>query len=641
MAKLFGSNIQVNSTIKNHQTDAKLYALKDGGFVAVWEDSSETGGDTGGAAIRGQIFNADGSKRGGEFLVNTTTKGSQNDPHVTVLSDGRFVVVWEDYSQDVGTVRGRVYQPDGTPAGNDFEIAGPAASYSWYHSVTALSDGGFAVSYGTSGYDIEVQSFNAALQPVGTAVQVNSTSGDTYQNPVIVPLQGRHMVFFENQTGDDTIRYRILNNDGSAPAGSAEFVISIPNGEVGTPVAAPLSNGSVIIAWSEYTKDADDNWNTTIKAQILNPDGSKSGSEISVKSDTKDVWHQISSVTHLADGGFAISYFTEEDGTNSEDLYLATFDASGNRTSADLLVERVYNGEDATLTTLADGRVVVSWDTWVNDFDNRQAGIEAQIIDPRQKSVALSGTAADDQYVGTDFGDWLSGAAGGDRLQGGSGDDTLDGGSGIDVMLGGDGNDRFFVDASADTVVETAGGGADTVVAAASYTLSSAHEIENLAAAAGTANLSLTGNALANVITGNSGRNTVDGGSGNDKLYGGLGNDRLKGGSGKDAFVFDSKPSKASNLDKILDFKVSDDSVWLDNKVFTKLGSGSPTKPKKLGTDMFVKASQAQDAEDRVIYDSKSGALYYDADGTGKAAQVKIATLSKNLKLAHDDFFVI
>jgi Ca2+-binding RTX toxin-like protein len=641
MAKLSGPNIQVNSTIKNDQGDIKLYALKYGGFAAVWEDWSETGGDTESSAIRGQIFNADGSKRGGEFLVNTTTDNSQYDPHVTVLSDGRFVVVWEDYSQNVAAVRGRVYQPDGAPAGGDFEVAGPGASYSWYHSVTALSDGGFAVSYGTSGYDIKVQSFNAALQPVGTAVQVNTASDDTYQNPVIVPLQGRYMVFFENQTGDDTIRYRILNNDGSAPVGGSEFVISTPNGEVGMPVAAPLANGSVILTWSEYTKGADDNWIMTIKAQVLNPDGSKSGPEVTVKSDADHVRHQLSGVTHLADGGFAISYFAQEDGANSEDLYLATFDASGNRTSADLLVERVYNGEEATLTTLADGRVVVSWDTWVNDFDNRQAGIEAQIIDPRHKSVAMNGTAFDDHYVGTDFGDWLSGAAGTDRLQGGAGNDTLDGGSGVDVMIGGDGHDRFYVDARTDTIIETAKGGIDTVVTAVNYTLSSAGEVEDLTAVAGKTNLSLTGNKLANVITGNSGRNTVDGGSGNDKLYGGLGNDRLKGGSGKDAFVFDTKPNKTSNLDKITDFKVSDDSIWLDNKVFSKLGSGSPTKPKKLGIDMFVKGSQAQDAEDRVIYDAKSGALYYDADGTGKAAQVKIATLSKNLKLAHDDFFVI
>ncbi len=56
---------------------------------------------------------------------------------------------------------------------------------------------------------------------------------------------------------------------------------------------------------------------------------------------------------------------------------------------------------------------------------------------------------------------------------------------------------------------------------------------------------------------------------------------------------------------------------------------------------MFVKATKAQDAEDRIVYDRKTGALYYDQDGSGSKAQVKIAMLNKNLALTHNDFFVI
>jgi serralysin len=56
---------------------------------------------------------------------------------------------------------------------------------------------------------------------------------------------------------------------------------------------------------------------------------------------------------------------------------------------------------------------------------------------------------------------------------------------------------------------------------------------------------------------------------------------------------------------------------------------------------MFVKDSKAQDREDRIVYDRTSGALSYDADGTVTAAPVKIASLGKNLKLAHQDFFVV
>jgi Ca2+-binding RTX toxin-like protein len=123
------------------------------------------------------------------------------------------------------------------------------------------------------------------------------------------------------------------------------------------------------------------------------------------------------------------------------------------------------------------------------------------------------------------------------------------------------------------------------------------------------------------------------GGSGADKLYGGT-------GTGKDVFVFDTKPSKSTNVDRIYDFNPKYDSVQLENKFFTKLGKGS-SKGVKFKADMFVKCDAAKDKEDRIIYDNKTGALYYDQDGTGAKAQVKIATLSKNLMLTYHDFFVI
>ncbi|MBJ6127055.1 cadherin repeat domain-containing protein [Microvirga splendida] len=149
------------------------------------------------------------------------------------------------------------------------------------------------------------------------------------------------------------------------------------------------------------------------------------------------------------------------------------------------------------------------------------------------------------------------------------------------------------------------------------------------------------GSASSDVIKGGAGRDNLGGGLGNDGLWGGLGNDVLKGGKGRDVFAFDTRTNKKTNVDKILDFKVKDDSIWLDNAVFTKIGKGSETKPGKLAKAMFWKGKEAHDASDRIIYDKKSGALYYDADGTGRSAQVKFATLKKGLSLTEKDFFVI
>ncbi len=143
-------------------------------------------------------------------------------------------------------------------------------------------------------------------------------------------------------------------------------------------------------------------------------------------------------------------------------------------------------------------------------------------------------------------------------------------------------------------------------------------------------------------LYGGAGNDSLTGGAGNDRLWSGLGKDTLKGEGGRDIFVFDTKPKKSTNLDKIMDFKVKDDSVWLDNAVFSKLGkSGSEAKPAQMKSAYFVKGNKAKDKNDYIVYDNKKGILYYDQDGSGKKAAVEITKIGKKLPLTADDFFVV
>ncbi|WP_114948695.1 PD40 domain-containing protein [Microvirga calopogonii] len=160
--------------------------------------------------------------------------------------------------------------------------------------------------------------------------------------------------------------------------------------------------------------------------------------------------------------------------------------------------------------------------------------------------------------------------------------------------------------------------------------------------AGGAGNDVLTGDAFGNLIQGNAGKDKLSTADGNDTLWGGVGNDTLSGGAGRDVFVFDTKANAKTNLDKVTDFNVKDDTIWLENGVFKGLGKkGSLAAPAKLSKNGFVIGKAAQDAADRIIYDKGTGALYYDADGTGSAAQVKIAVLAKNLKMSAADFMVV
>jgi serralysin len=136
-------------------------------------------------------------------------------------------------------------------------------------------------------------------------------------------------------------------------------------------------------------------------------------------------------------------------------------------------------------------------------------------------------------------------------------------------------------------------------------------------------------------LSGLGGNDKLYGGAGNDILSGGLGKDGLTGGAGADVFVFSGKLGK-QNVDSVRDFSVADDTFHLVRSIFKAAG-----RKGELKKDAFVSGAKAKDAEDRIIYDSKKGKLFYDMDGKGDHDAVQIATLSKGLKLSYHDFFVV
>jgi Ca2+-binding RTX toxin-like protein len=133
------------------------------------------------------------------------------------------------------------------------------------------------------------------------------------------------------------------------------------------------------------------------------------------------------------------------------------------------------------------------------------------------------------------------------------------------------------------------------------------------------------------------GADTLLGGTGNDLLDGGLKADTLTGGAGEDSFRFSTALGNG-NVDHITDFSVAHDSILLDNLIFTEVGADGA-----LGLTAFFKsaAGLAHDADDRIIYDTDSGFLSYDADGTGSVAGIHFARLGANLNLSAADFTII
>jgi serralysin len=169
---------------------------------------------------------------------------------------------------------------------------------------------------------------------------------------------------------------------------------------------------------------------------------------------------------------------------------------------------------------------------------------------------------------------------------------------------------------------------------AGGFTIANGVVIEN--ATGGRSGDKLYGNAAANTLKGNGGKDSLQGNAGHDILIGGSGQDTLAGGSGSDAFVFNAKPSKATNLDRISDFNARYDAIHLESSVFRKIG-----KAGTLNSKYFEIGSKAGDGNDYLVYNKSKGILYYDADGSGQGRAVEIAVLSNKAKMTAADIIVI
>jgi hypothetical protein len=235
----------------------------------------------------------------------------------------------------------------------------------------------------------------------------------------------------------------------------------------------------------------------------------------------------------------------------------------------------------------------------------------------------------------------ITGNAQQNELEGTAGNDCIDGKGEADTMYGLGGDDRYTVNVAGDEVIEGAEEGNDTVRASATFVLP-AH-VEQLVltganAINGTGNSlanNITGNGAPNVLNGSGGKDVLKGLGGSDRLVGGAGSDTLNGGAGNDSFLFNATLNASTNVDKITDFNPVNDTIRLENAVFTAL-----TTTGTLVASAFRAAASANTASQRLLYDKASGSLFYDADGNGSIAKVKFAVLTTKPTITNTDFVV-
>ncbi|MEH2590705.1 beta strand repeat-containing protein [Bradyrhizobium sp. AZCC 1721] len=417
--QFIGSEFLVNTTTAGNQVDPTITVLADGRFVVAWADASRTGGDTDGDALRAQMFNADGSLSGSEFLVNTTTASNQFDPSITALADGRFVIAWTDNSpgQTLYAVRAQIFNVNGSPSGSEFLVNSTAASQR-DPAITALPGGRFVVAWvdvssGSGYWAVRAQVFNADGTPSGSELLVTTSTARVQDLPTITALaDGRFVVAWTDlsQTGGDTsgtaVRAQVFNADGT-PSGS-EFLVNTTtaSSQVAFTITA-LAGGRFVVAWTDFSQTGGDTSSAAVRAQVFNADGTPFGSELLVNTTTTS--HQESpTISALADGRFVVVWtdLSQTGGdTSGAAVRAQVFNADGTPSGSEFLVNTTTISDQAgpTITSLSDGRFVIAWsDRSQTGDDTSLIAVRAQIFEvvPDNQAPAItSDGGGDDAFI--------------------------------------------------------------------------------------------------------------------------------------------------------------------------------------------------------------------------------------------------
>lgn len=541
----------------------------------------------------------------------------------------------------------------------------------------------------------ELKDTNATVTALGTALRLTTGSGDDSLNG------GRGKDTFNGGAGNDALNGGVgidmliggSGNDAMVVAGARNGVDTFKGGS-GTDylfVREDASLSRLTLDKASSVEAINFNFNAlrgTAGADIFNISGIiryTGGSQIDLREgNDRFIGSKIADTVFggagidTMSGGFGDDYLIGGNGNDrlNGDSGNDAFGVSGSQNGVDLFrggagTDRLFVSDDAQLNRLTLD-AAASVETIDINFQTLSGTSGADIFDISGVLGYSGGSRIDmregnDLFTGSQVADNVLGGDGDDTLNGGLGDDTLTGGVGNDLLNGESGND-FFVVSGSQNGIDTFRGGEGTDVLSlggdtqlSRLTLDAAASVEtidlNFNVFAGTSgddvfdisgvlgfaggndinlregNDTFLGSQAADDIFGSDGNDSLDGFLGNDNIYGGLGNDVLTGGSGQDSFVFGTAPT-GTNIDTITDFTVGTDEIALDDAIFVAVDFS-------LTSDEFVIGSAATTANHNIIYNSATGALFYDSDGTGAAAQVQFATIGANLLLSNTSFDVL
>ncbi len=684
----WGTETLVNTTVTGSQNQSSVTALADGGFAIAWRDAGPTEN-----LVRWQRFDARGVKLGVENTTGTFGGGNQSEPSITSLANGNIWIAQSDFDSETGlfhSVIGEVFTPTGASVEYRDGAYGAAAGVGYgLSSVAALGNQGSAIAFTRTEYDV-----NGAVADLDVVIRAFDGTGTQSLATTIINLDSE--LFFPFTPKPQVV----ANFSGTIFAVTYEErihqVVTKTFNDVGTllysfqtdeetsaeldPSHAWLDNTRIVTVWTDNSFR--DGSGSSISFNILDYRGVVITPETLVNTTTSgDQSNAV--VTAFRDGSFVVAWvdasFTGPDNSGTS-IYAQAFDTFGQKLGRETLVNTATQGNqlDIALTTLSDGRVVVTWtDSSSTGGDTSGESIRSQIIDVRDGRILGTDNAAtpdllygndivNDEMLGFGGNDTIYGLAGADAIYGADGDDQIYGGRGDDTVYGGNNNDRIYGDlgddeqygeigsdiiySGAGSDLMDGGAGSDTAYYSSEKIgaiINLADQSQNAGSALGDTLLNfelifgsntgadtITGSGATETILGNGGADIFNGGGGADTLRGGVGVDMLNGGTGADKFQYTA-------LNEVGDVITNYEAV--DDFQFTRAAFGNLAGANVAAVNFLSVASghAAVTVNQLFIFDQALDQLWYDADGsTATIAAVMVADLSNNINITNLDLLL-
>lgn len=204
----------LNNVTRGSVANPTSTALTNGNFVVVWEESI--------GSIGGQIIDSSGNKLNAFTLGNSST--SYKKPAMTSLIDGNFVVV---FNAGGGKLLGQRLAPSGSKIENEFRINSDKTRVSTHARIASQSYKGFVVVWTYNRrdyykYDLTAQLFDVSSNKIGqeilslTGYLIWSTFNYADETFDIAAFQdGKFAVTRKGGYGNfDTVQYQVFTSSG-------------------------------------------------------------------------------------------------------------------------------------------------------------------------------------------------------------------------------------------------------------------------------------------------------------------------------------------------------------------------------------------------------------------------------------------